>query len=94
MANKKQYYYISAWGYIMNSMTYYVKQEIKKAQEEDAPDDAIYRNNDGKWITHSGIKDEATKKYVQKIVYEKKGNKAREVFEEAGLEIVDDSDDE
>ena len=37
------YIYIRAWGRMLRSFEYYIKQEIEKAKNTNAPDDAIYQ---------------------------------------------------
>lgn len=55
------YLYIRAWGYILGSDRYYIDDEIKKAREDNAPQDAIYvkHNFDSsaprEWIRYESV---------------------------------------
>lgn len=47
---KEDYPLIRAWGYrIMGSYKYYVEMQLARARENNAPQDAVYRNEDGTW---------------------------------------------
>tara|TARA_R100000656_G_scaffold41714_2_gene34763 strand:+ start:447 stop:710 length:264 start_codon:yes stop_codon:yes gene_type:complete len=41
---------IQAWHILTGSLAYYVDNMVRKAQAENAPLDATYKNNDGKWV--------------------------------------------
>ncbi|HEY6020210.1 MAG TPA: hypothetical protein VIY48_10000 [Candidatus Paceibacterota bacterium] len=45
------YKYIRAWGKIMSHHKYLVLSQVEKALAENAPADAIYRQQDGTWVT-------------------------------------------
>lgn len=52
----------------MGSLPYYKEMQLEKARKENAPDTAIYRNNEGTWITFESITAESTKAYVAQLV--------------------------
>lgn len=47
---KEDYPLIRVWGYlIMGSYEYYVEMQLARARKDNAPQDAVYRNEDGTW---------------------------------------------
>lgn len=46
-----KYKYIWAWGKMSGSMDYYIVKQIKTAIADNAPDDATFKQDDGKWST-------------------------------------------
>lgn len=64
MAN---YPYIRAWGQIMHSRGWYVDEQVKLAQRDRAPHDAIYKR-DEKWVTASQITSGNTRALVEQTV--------------------------
>lgn len=46
-----KYKYIWAWGKMSGSMDYYIVKQIKAAIADNAPDDATFKQDDGKWST-------------------------------------------
>ena len=46
------YVLIRAWGQYMGSYSYYIRDQIAIAKEDNAPGNAIYKNeDDGTWVT-------------------------------------------
>lgn len=45
------YIYIRAWGQMMGSRVGYVEDVVEQAREDHAPQDAIYKRQDGSWVT-------------------------------------------
>jgi hypothetical protein len=60
------YPYIRAWGHYMGSMSHYIQDQLRQAAEENAPQNAIYKQGDGKWLTVDGIEDIALQDYLEK----------------------------
>lgn len=62
---------IRAWGEMMGSQDYYISDECRKAEEDGAPDDAIYKGRDPglnereRWHTISEIRNEETRRRIQ-----------------------------
>lgn len=72
-AKNKQYVFIRLWGALMGSYDYYVQDEIQRARETDAPEDAIYERSGiggvrtGEWARFSEIENESTKRQLREI---------------------------
>jgi hypothetical protein len=49
------YRYIRAWGQMMSSHEYYIKQQQELAAEEGAPLDAIFKDGSDVWHTFSQV---------------------------------------
>ena len=47
----KAYPYIRAWGIALKSMNPYIEWQIKLAAKDDAPERAVFRDMEDKWIT-------------------------------------------
>lgn len=60
------YIMIRAWGKLMSSMPYYIRDQIAIAHEDKAPTNAIYKNDDGVWMTVSDIKSKLTRVQVER----------------------------
>jgi hypothetical protein len=56
MANPKEYKHIAAWGQMMGSYPYYIKDQQEDAAQNNAPLDAIYRScgREGGIAEHKG----------------------------------------
>jgi len=61
------YPYLRAWCRHMGSQQYYTDMQIAKAREENAPHNAIYRDDD-KWRTFDDISREDTRERIKSIV--------------------------
>lgn len=62
MPEPNEYKHIRAWGRMMHSYDYYIRNQQILASEENAPIDAIYRKPDG-WhcfsdVTNTPVKNE------------------------------------
>lgn len=60
MSNTKPYDHLRAWCYMMGSDSGYTRAEIDLAREQDAPDDAVYRDVTGKWVSFATVTNGAT----------------------------------
>lgn len=63
-----KYSYIRAWGKFMSSTKDYIEQEVAIAAADDAPEDAIWKKQDGTWATYRDITSESTKEEVDKCL--------------------------
>lgn len=54
------YPFIRAWHKTSGSFDYYIENLVARARSENAPQTAIYRDNEGKWHTFDDIKIPAT----------------------------------
>lgn len=65
MAKPEEYRHIAAWGKIMQSFAYYVRNEQRKAAAADAPIDAICRRGDGTWCTFNECRPETQQEILR-----------------------------
>lgn len=63
----RSYRYIRAWGAWMGSYPYFVRETILQAARENAPQNAIYRNQDGTWRTMDDLPDTALLLHLEKL---------------------------
>ena len=49
------YRHLRAWGLMMNSAPGYIHDQVKQARKEQAPDDAVFRDKDGRWHTFDEV---------------------------------------
>jgi len=61
------YLYVRAWGKVMGSLSYYIRDQIATAHEDKAPGNAIYKNDEGLWMTMDDIKDGNTRRQVEQV---------------------------
>lgn len=61
------YLYIRAWGKVMGSLSYYIRDMLATAKEDKAPGNAIYKNEEGEWMTMNDVKDGNTRRQVEQI---------------------------
>lgn len=67
------YLYIRAWGKMLHSFDYYVQEQVRKAREDKAPEDATYFNGT-EWRCWSDMEDSnSNKAYIQGLVDQMKG---------------------
>lgn len=52
---------IECWGQRLGSFNYYIHDQQHAAAEEDAPLTAIYKHQDGHWVTIADIRGEDTR---------------------------------
>lgn len=62
-----EYPYIRAWGVSSSSMDYYIERQVSKAREDNAPKNAIYKDDDGRWHTVDEIESPRTKEEIKVI---------------------------
>jgi hypothetical protein len=55
---------IRRWGRMMGSYPHYIENQIKQAREDEAPEDATFRGEDGRWHRASEIKNEDVRKLI------------------------------
>lgn len=46
-----RYPYIQLWGKFLHSLDYFIEDQQELAAREHAPHNAIYRKDDGTWVT-------------------------------------------
>jgi len=63
----EKYRHIAAWGKMLGSMPYYIKDRQKEALADNAPITAIYKR-DGKWDTFEEIQVESTRHELENII--------------------------
>ena len=71
MIRPDEYKYIRAWGRMMGSYDYYIKNAQRKASEEEAPTNAIYKGVDTegeRWFTFEDITSKETRMTVSRLV--------------------------
>ena len=59
------YVYIRAWGRFQGSMPYFIREEIERAREDDAPHNVIYKREDGTWATIDQVSEPNRTKVAQ-----------------------------
>ena len=62
------YPYIRAWGRMLHSHAYYIKNQVEEARTDNAEFDAIYKNSIGRWQTIRDVKDEQVRRIVEGMV--------------------------
>ena len=63
-----KYFYIQAWGFILGSFQYYIKDRIAEAVASGAPENATHRKQDGTWATADDIQSEEMRLRVEEHV--------------------------
>ena len=53
-----RYKTIVRWGKNLDSKDYYIEDQVAQAVEDNAPQTAIYKKQDGSWAVAEDIKDE------------------------------------
>ena len=61
------YIYIRAWGRVMGSLPYYIRDMLATAHEDKAPGNAIYKDDEGTWMTMDDVKNHSTRIQVEQI---------------------------
>ncbi len=65
----QDYVHIQAWGSMLSSFPYYVRQQQEKACKDHAPPDATYfSTTDGRWHTVADIIDPITRERIDELV--------------------------
>ncbi len=65
---KSDYKYLRAWCMMMGSFPEWVEAQVERAKRENAPETAVYRNNDGRWVTFDEVKSHTARQRVYVIV--------------------------
>ena len=60
-----QYKHIWVWGRMMSSDGAYIHDQQVMASEDNAPLDAIYKNQEGRWVSFSEVTDPQTQHYFE-----------------------------
>lgn len=60
-----KYSYIVKWGKYMQSFEYYIINQCYTAQTDNAPTNAIFKNDDGTWSTFDQINSQSTRRAVE-----------------------------
>lgn len=55
MTEQNDYPYIRAWGKLLGSFHYYVREQVEQARADRAPTNATHRKVDGTWATTDDI---------------------------------------
>lgn len=63
-----KYKYLWAWDTMMHSGRYWKDMKQREAERDNAPEDVIYKDTNGKWHRFKDIQSEETKQQVQRIV--------------------------
>ena len=66
----RDYHHIKAWGQVLQSLGGYIRYEQERAAREQAPQTAIYRNDDGTWSTADQIRRPELREYVNHLARE------------------------
>lgn len=62
------YLYLRAWGQWLHSNWEYTEHEITVARRENAPQNVIHREVNGRWVTADEIRRKDTRQHIEKIV--------------------------
>jgi hypothetical protein len=49
--------YVVAWGKYVDSMDYYIKDQLALAEIDNAPENALFKRASGEWATLDSIED-------------------------------------
>lgn len=64
----KNYPYIRAWGMMLGSIQSFIEYEVGKAERTNAPQTAIYQNQNGDWVTFEEIQFADTRERIAALV--------------------------
>lgn len=59
-----KYKYIVAWGQYMGSYRHYIDDQVALARQDNAPENAIYKDRDGGWQTVDNMRNLELRKYI------------------------------
>jgi hypothetical protein len=62
-----EYKGIRAWGEMLHSYEYYIRIQIEEARADKAPEDAVFKRQDGTWATYKDITNEETRAALDKL---------------------------
>lgn len=63
-----KYPYIRAWHYRSGSFQYYINEQVKAAEKDGAPQNAIYKSGNGEWRTIDDVTNLVAKEEVEEWV--------------------------
>lgn len=70
--NTKHYTYVRAWGIYLDSYQYYIDEQVRIANQENAPDNAIYKRAlGGHWVTFDEVTNPAAISAINFIIQQK-----------------------
>ena len=72
MPQPKEYKHIRAWGLMMGSFEYYVRNQQSDASDDNAPLDAVFKS-EGTWHVYSDVTNAATREIVDHHLSRLKG---------------------
>lgn len=49
------YHWVREWGKLLDSNEAYIEAQVEKARKENAPENAVYKSNDGHWVTTDDV---------------------------------------
>jgi len=61
----RTYKTIVRWGKNLGSFDYYIDDQVQQASEDNAPQNATFKRQDGSWATTYDIKDEILKQVIE-----------------------------
>lgn len=64
---KNKYQHIVAWCKMNGSFDYYVQAQLEMAEQDDAPEDAIFHDGD-KWRVFSEVKSESVRARIEALL--------------------------
>ena len=67
---RTKFIYLKAWDRMMGSAPYYIQGNQERAEKGGAPEDVIYKDKNGKWVSFSEVTSASTKVLVEKLVAE------------------------
>jgi len=78
------YILIRAWGRFNGTMAFYVRQELDRARDDNAPGNVIYKREDGTWATLNDLSEPNRTKVAQIAGQIRPGHKVyeREIYED------------
>lgn len=59
--HRNRYPFIVRWGQLLGSYPYYVDQQCDEAAADNAPENAVYKRDDGAWQTTDAIVNPTTR---------------------------------
>jgi len=75
---REKYKHIVAWGRFMGSYDYYIESQPLKAERDNAPEDAIYKEQEidvllkGEWVTYGKVTNPRSRNIMDKSLEEQR----------------------
>ena len=69
-----KYEHIVLWGRYLGSADYYINDQILLAAKDKAPENAIYKDNDGKWHTFDDVVNPRTLAWFKQMLEKSKND--------------------